>query len=343
MNARLLLAISIAALCLGGCAQTPAAMPPSQTNTAANTTVGLGRNATLNLFFTPTKFSWPDYIVAGPQRSMWFSEFYADRIGRVAMNGKIAEFALPPDNDIEGITAGADGNIWFTEPGADQIGRMTPQGVVTAFPIPASDPDPRGITHGPDGNVWFVEFDDGYIGRVTPQGVITRFQISDANSSPWAIVTGPDGDLWFTESQSDRIGRFDPNTGQFEPSLAVPTQYGTPWGIITAPDKHVWFTERRGNKIAEVTAKEKIREFPIAQAGSYPETLAPGGDGKLWFTEMLTNTVGNIDPKTGKFGPVVTLASTSIPIGIAQGPNKNLWFCISSYSEPMQIGEIVAR
>ncbi|MGB8908398.1 MAG: hypothetical protein WCC84_06585 [Candidatus Cybelea sp.] len=329
---------------LFGCAQTGSSVPAAPQGMARTLSgVSPARNPTLKLFFTPTAASWPDYIVSGPERSMWFSEFYQDKIGRVTMRGKMTEFALPGNTDIEGIAAGADGNIWFTAPGANQIGRMTPAGSVTTFAIPAYNPDPRGITRGPDGNVWYVEFYDGYIGRVTPQGVITRFQIPNVNSSPWAITTGPDGNLWFTESQNGRIGRFNPATEQFESSLVVPTQDATPWGIISAPDKHIWFTERTGDKIAEVTSKGKIREFPIAQPGSYPETLAPGADGKLWFTEMQASNVGSIDPKTGAFGSLITLSSGSIPIGVAEGPNGNVWFCISSYHNPMQIGELVVR
>jgi virginiamycin B lyase len=346
MNARLTAVGIIVAVLVYGCAQTGASLPAGSSAPLQRVTkVGLpNQMPALKLFNTPTGSSWPDYIVSGPDRSMWFSEFYIDKIGKVKMNGRMTEFSLPDNTDIEGITIGADNNIWFTAPGANKIGRMTPQGSVTTFAIPATDPDPRGITRGPDGNVWYVEFYDGYIGRVAPDGTITRFALPEgSNSSPWAIVSGPDGKLWITESFADKIARFDPNWQTFEPSLTVPTQYATPWGIITAPDKHVWFTERNGNKIAEVTSKGKIKEFSIAQPGSYPETLAPGRDGNLWFTEMQAGNVAAIDPKTGKFGAVLTLSSGSIPIGIAQGPNKNDWFCISFYNQPMQIGELTFK
>ncbi|HYL26631.1 MAG TPA: Virginiamycin B lyase [Candidatus Nitrosotalea sp.] len=345
MNLRLATVGTIAMLFAYGCAQSGSPLPASSAQSRPVRTFGEAlprQSPALQLFNTPTSFSWPDYIVRGPQHALWFSEFYSDKIGRVAMNGKMTEFSLPDNTDIEGITAGADGNIWFTAPGAAQIGRMTPQGTVTTFPIEASNPSPRGMTLGPDGNVWYVEFYDGYIGRVTPQGVITRFAIPEGPySSPWTITTGPDGDLWFSESFSNKLGRFNPATQQFDAPLTVPTQNATPWGVIMAPDKHIWFTERNGDKIAEVTATGKIKEFAIAQAGSYPEALAPGGDGKLWFTEMQAGNVGNIDPKTGKFGQLVTLPGNAIPIGITEGFNKNVWFCISFYHNPMQIGEVL--
>jgi streptogramin lyase len=37
----------------------------------------------------------------------------------------------------------------------------------------------------------------------------------------------------------------------------------------------------------------------------------------------------------------VVLPKNSIPLGIAVGPDKNLWFTVASYTNPSQIGEIV--
>jgi virginiamycin B lyase len=286
--------------------------------------------------------SWPDYIVAGPGGAMWFTEFYGDFIGRIAMDGTITTFPVP-GGDAEGITIGGDGNIWFTEPGAQTIARMTPAGQTALFQLPKSQNEsPRGITLGPDGNVWWAELYDGYIGRITPRGKISRFAVPEYQSGPWDIKAGPHGYLYFSESGANRIGRFDPRTLQFKPSVLVPTQTATPWGLLYAPDKHIWFTERTGNKIAELTSGGAIREFSIPQSNSYPEALA-AADGNLWFTEGNATYLDGVDPKTGKFAPAVVLPSGSIPNGIAPGPNKNLWFCIDAYNQTNEIGELVLR
>lgn len=341
MTVRLVAAI-LAIVGVAGCSQSGLAIPNGPSS-GASEFVRLARSASpLKFFNTPTQGAWPDYIVSGPQHALWFSEFYTDKIGRVTTNGQITEFPLPDNTDIEGIAAGPDGNVWFTAPGASRIGKMTPTGHVTSFAIDGPNPSPRGITAGPDGNIWYVEFYDSYIGRVTPSGTITRFQIPGQSSFPWDITTGPDGNLWFTESADNAIGRFDPRTLQFKPSLRVPTASSTPWGILLAPDKHIWFTERNGDKLA-VVLRKKIEEFPIAQPGSYPEKIAAGSDGNMWFTEMQAAGVGHFNPATGKFGPVMTLPSGSIPIGMAAGPDGNVWFCIASYSTQSQIGKIVLR
>lgn len=342
MIPRLLVVVIFSQVYVSGCSQVAAPVPrgPALTAPSSLSRHAAGALPKVRFFNTPTAGSWPDYIVAGPQGALWFSEFDADKIGRITTAGQITEFPLPDNNDIEGITAGADGNLWFTEPGQNNIGRMTPSGLVTAFPIGNGNPSPRGITAGPDGNVWYVEYYNSYIGRVTPAGKITRFQIPEPSSYPWDIATGSDGNLWFTESANNRIGRFDPRTLRFKPSLAVPTASSTPWGIMLAPDKNIWFTERTGDQIA-VVAKGKVFESRIQQPGSYPEEIAAGSDGDLWFTEGQAAGIGRIDPATGTFDHVITLPRGSIPTGIAGGPDGNIWFTIASYTNPAQIGEVV--
>jgi streptogramin lyase len=340
-----LLPIAIAAFLLSGCARGAAPALPASGGPAEPASARGAAQPKLSLFDLPAGAgSWPEFIVAGPQKAMWFTEFFGNYIGRVTMDGTITSFQLSGVDDAEGITVGGDGNIWFTDPGAGQIGRLTAQGALALFPLPRSlNTSPRGITLGPDGNVWFTEYYDGYVGRITPQGIITRFAIGDAQSFPWAIVTGPDGDLWFSESAVDLIGRFNPKTQAFDSPISIPTQDATPWGLLLAPDKHVWFTERTGDKIGEVTASTTVQEFAIAQPGSYPEALAPGARGELWFTQSQAGTLGHIDSNTGKFGAPVVLPSNSLPNGIAAGPHGRVWFVVDAYQQANQVGEFAVR
>jgi streptogramin lyase len=348
MTVRRLLGAIVSLLCLSACSQGGAPVPngleQSGAQPAAAHFAGYGAAVSppLKYFDTPSYTAWPTNVTAGPQKALWFSEEFFDNIGRITSDGTITEIPISNGQEPEGITEGADGNLWFTEPGANLIGRMTPQGAFTLFPIGGQNPDPRNVTLGPDGNVWFTEFGDGYIGRITPSGTITRFQIPGYSPSPWDITTGPDGELWFTESLTNAIGRFDPRTLTFKSSLNVPTPESVPWGILMAPDKHIWFTERTGNKIAEVVGS-KIREFKIAQSASYPEALAPGSDGDLWFPESQAGDVGRIDPATGKFGRALTLPSGSIPEGVARGYNGNIFVTIAAYHNPNMIGEVVLK
>jgi streptogramin lyase len=164
-------------------------------------------------FTIPTSGSKPLGITPGPDGALWFTEFDADKIGRVTTAGAFSEFPLPTTNAGPlGIVAGPDGNLWFTEYNANQIGRITPAGVVTEFKLTTPDSKPDGITAGPDGALWFTEYGANRIGRIAPTGAISWFNIptTTTNSEPDGIVTGPDGNLWFTMFNTGRVGRITP-------------------------------------------------------------------------------------------------------------------------------------
>src|SRR5882762_5839851 len=106
----------------------------------------------------PSANSSPQYIAAGQDGNLWFTEGRGGAIGRITPQGTVAEFSIPGGANPRRITAGPDGNLWFTEPGADRIGRITLQGIIKEFSTdisPGAETD--GITAGPDGNVWFTE------------------------------------------------------------------------------------------------------------------------------------------------------------------------------------------
>ena len=87
-------------------------------------------------------------IAAGPDGNLWFTEYDANRIGRITPTGVVTEFSagISEGSAPNGITAGPDGNLWFTESDASRIGRITPSGVVSEFPPTAAI---RGIRlHG---------------------------------------------------------------------------------------------------------------------------------------------------------------------------------------------------
>ena len=253
----------------------------------------------------------PRGITKGPDGNMWFTEYGADRIGRITPDGTITEFSIgitPPsgpaaadfrDAAPRSIVTGADGNLWFTEQTADRIGRITPDGTITEFgagitPSPNQSlpgvhqyqlAQPGDITKGPDGNVWFVEQLASRVGRITPEGVITEFPVP---------VEPPTFDNYGREQY--RITRVDT--------------------ITSGPDGNVWFSEQAGGPpmagnhlangagaVGRITPSGEITQFsdqfkpgppdPNADPGVEPEPspaglrgIAKGPDGNLWLLEM---------------------------------------------------------
>jgi virginiamycin B lyase len=68
----------------------------------------------------------PTIIAVGPDDALWFTEYRAHRIGRIALDGKVEEFTVPTaECGPFGIAAGPDGALWT----ALEIGALARVGV----------------------------------------------------------------------------------------------------------------------------------------------------------------------------------------------------------------------
>jgi virginiamycin B lyase len=118
--------------------------------------------------------SGPQWIARGPDGAMWFTEL-RDRIGRIAPDGRITEFAhgIPYRSSPGGIVAGPDGALWFTLWHGNVLGRMTTDGRVTLHrglvtPSRGNEFDPAAVLV-PDGHggFWFNESQGGRVAHLT--------------------------------------------------------------------------------------------------------------------------------------------------------------------------------
>ena len=75
-----------------------------------------------------------------------------------------------------------------------------------------------------------------------------------------------------------------------------------------------------------------VSQFQIPTPNSYPESVAVGPDGNLWFTEKRGNKIGRLTP-LGESGS----DKRQSPQGIVSGPDGNLWF---TQSRGNKIGRI---
>ena len=316
-------------------------------------------------FAVPTAGSVPDGITAAPDGNLWFAERLGNKIGRVTPTGLFTEFPVPTANSEPlALVVGPDGNLWFTEFKGNKIGRITLSGAISEFAIPTIDARPHGITVGPDGYLWFTELNADKIARITLTGDVAEYPIPTSKSWPSIITSGPDGNLWFGEWKGNKIGRITMSGVVTE--FPTPSPGSQPHGITVGPDGNLWFTEFGSSGMARITTAGVITEFPTPTANSKPAFVAAGADGNLWFTEYNGERIGKITtsgviteyPIPGTGGPVGRTAPSSnpggtpvsllftceirpewlqnpgwpscagpaCPIGIAAGPDGNLWF-----------------
>ncbi len=219
---------------------------------------------TITEFPIPTANARVNFIAAGPDGALWFTEKSGNKIGRITTSGVITEFTIPTAiSSPGGIAAGPDGNLWFTErgnavnmqgvpSGPGRIGRITTAGTITEFPLP-STAQPLLIAAGPDGNLWFSEVDTGKIGRITTGGTVTEFAIPTASSQPTGIAAGPDGALWFAEAGAKNVGRITTSGSISEFQVTTNAMGLGPSGVVVGPDGALWFLAANDNLVDRIT------------------------------------------------------------------------------------------
>ncbi len=72
-----------------------------------------------------------------------------------------------------------------------------------------------------------------------------------------------------------------------------------------------------------------IRDWKVPSQGSFPHDPAVGPDGALWYTGMMSNTLGRVDPATGKIKEYPLPIAGSGPHGLVADGEGNIWFTAS--------------
>ena len=312
-------------------ATVPAGVTHASTGEANLASVNSGNVVTFEYmrvteYATPTHSAAPYDMVTGPDGNLWFTEYYANKIAKMTPGGTITEYAAGttyPDQ----ICVGQDGNLWFTSWGqAITIGKITTSGAVTLYRniTPSTSEYVEGITAGPDGNLWFAAED--YVGKITTSGSVTRYSIGNGTVAK-GITTGPDGNVWFTSEFGNKIGRITPSGTLTWFSSGITTGN---WliDIVPGQDGNLWFTEAApGSRgaIGRITPDGVVTEFTTGlSASSSPWGITATPDGKLWYTGSYL--VGRITSA----GVVTEYAIPGFGLGIAQGPDGNIWFADES-------------
>jgi streptogramin lyase len=294
-------------------------------------------------FTLPSADSGTSFITAGPDGNIWFTEGYANKIGRInPADNTFREFVIPsatitPPNGIvtsspRGITMGPDGNLWFVEFATNKIGKvdLANNYTITEYTVPTSGAQPQGITTGPDGNLWFTEWGGNKIGMFNPSDPnhIYEFPVLTASAHPHAITAGPDGNVWFTEPNANQIGKVDLThhyaINEFTGISSINLD-----AITAGPDGNLWFTESGGatGYVGMINpATGVIADFPVP-GGLFPKSIVRGQDGNLWFTAYYyTGYIGMYNPTIHAFTQYSIPYAGSSPWGITSAPDGSLWF-----------------
>ena len=226
-----------------------------------------------------------------------------------------ARSTIPPVADSQGISRALAAPA---KPGA----------TITEFSVvPGSGPP--FILLGPSNAMWYTQpgkyptYTANSVGRMTAGGAMATFPVRPSQSGMVGFAFGPDGAIWIAEYQSGTIGRMLP-TGVLTNEFANPKF--APVFIVNGPDGALWFTDQlKAGNIGRITVHGAVKTYPVAGT---PVDLTVGSDSAIWFTNS-NNTIGRMTTSgTVKEYPIPT--SSSVPLGIATGPDGNVWFAESA-------------
>jgi streptogramin lyase len=297
----------------------------------------------------PHTSNHPQWITAGPDGNMWFTETPGNAVARITPAGVVNEFsALTDGANPEQIIAAGDGRLWFTEIGFGALGAVSTSGQVSQYLMASEAENPEGLTDRKDGTIWYAASGTNHVGYFAYAGLgYPETSVPTTNSDPFGIATGSDGNIYVTEAAADRIDRIvAPYASQSEYAL---TPGSLPESIVPGPDGNLWFTETAGDKIGvlQPSTFSVIAEYPVLTRNAGPTGLTVGADGALWFTEP-GGTVGTVD-HIGRVTTNGTVTEYPLPTtgynvrGIAAARDGSLWFCEpgTSSGSAGRIGKLV--
>jgi virginiamycin B lyase len=128
-------------------------------------------------------------------------------------------------------------------------------------------------------------------------GKVTQYPIGDR---PYGLSLDKRGIVWVTRRDADRIVRFDPKTGQIT-ELAL-DKGSQPRRTSVAPDGMLWVTLYGTGKLAKIDpgANRVVKEYDLPggpNAGPY--AVNADADGRIWVSEIQTDNIILLDPRTG--------------------------------------------
>ncbi len=282
----------------------------------------------MRVFRLPGPGAEPFDIAAGANGSMWFTEFAADKIGRITPAGVITEYQVPtPGAGPYQIAAGPQGTMWFTEYNTTRIGRVTSAGQVTQFSVPRPTYGPAGITGSATGPMYAAD-PAGFIDTISASGPITATRVPSALGLPFAIARLAGGTRWISEltgyfEYSRHLLSFPPGSGTPSRSITLPDPLSNIVALAAGPGGTVWAADFGTGKVDMVRPAGQVTIIPAGTAASGLSDITPGPDGAMWVSAQ-DGIIARVTPGGGVSELTLPTAGSN-PDGIAAGPGRTIW------------------
>ena len=256
-------------------------------------------------------------------------------------HASVSVFPVPTSNaNLGRITTAPDGSMWFLEEGANKMGRITTSGQISEFPLPPTssgvDDPAQGFDVGPDGTVWITTEHGRNIVRMSSGGqVLDNWDLGYGLPYAGEVRVDAGGVAWVTMNFDESfVVKVTPGGSLIEPPNAP--QCDDVLG--EAADSTMWC--RGGDPSAQDTIVRLAADgnggvtYPLPSDATYPNALAGGPVGSIWFTRSSSGTwltspssgsIGYLDATSGATR-IWQTGSRSAPDDLVRGPDNQMWF-----------------
>jgi len=236
----------------------------------------------------------------GRDGNVYFAVRAGDKIARFDPKSKrFQEWGVPAGMHPRGMVVARDGKVLFGGAGNSAIGELDPStGNLKLYKIPSGDADPYTLVLDGEDNLWFTERKVGKVAKLErASGTVTEFPIGE---KPYALSFDHRGILWVTRKDAGRVVRFDPKTA-LTTELTMPAG-SQPRRTAVAPNGMLWVSLYGTGRLASIdpVANRVVKEYELPggpNAGPY--SVNTDADGRIWVSEIQTDTIVMLDPRTG--------------------------------------------
>jgi len=196
--------------------------------------------------------SAPNELALDGHGDIWFTEFNADRLGRLdPRTGHMRQYALSAQESVQtlypyGVTIDRQGMVWFSESGTNQLSRLDPTtGTLRVFATPDLHALLMEVASDARGAIWVTSFTPGLLLRFTPgSGTFTSYLFpADGRESSafYGLLVTPTGDVWVTNLAENVLARLDIAASRLL-SYPIPKPGSQPLGLVMDSSHALWFT-----------------------------------------------------------------------------------------------------
>jgi cytochrome c len=179
---------------------------------------------------------------------------------------------------------------------------------------------------------------------VTARTSISEYELPRPNAIREAVLLGSHRQLYVADVASNRILKVDPTTGSIK-ALVIPWSGPVgPHSLHRGPDGSLWIAPFVSSVVARLDVEnETWKTWPMKDINgkatgihdlsfSVDHTVLTDSKGMVWFSDVVNNSVGYLDPQTGRSEIYRAPAIEGRPAngslyGLAMTPDrKHLWY-----------------